>query len=198
MGMLAEGGGGRRADPLGGAVRRGELQVLGFEGLELAEQPVVLRVGDLRLVGDVIELIGPLDSPPELLGPADQGRGKRLAHFAWASLVSTVRATPTSRSSSAVLARARSPSSREPSRSEKASRKRRRKPSIAARSFSAANSASPPPFRARSRSTRWAWRRAWAVRSATTRQNSTSCSASSGPSRKGRRKIAPMETPRHD
>src|SRR5687767_5711127 len=168
--------------------------MLGLQLLELPEQPVVLGVGDLRLVAQVVELVGALQQPAELLDPLDQGGGRPRAHFDWASVVSTVRATPTRRSSSSELARARRPSSQAPSRSPNASRKRRRKPSIAARSRSTATAAVPPPRVAWSLSKRWAWRRARAVRSATARQNSTACWASSTPSREVRRKIAPIGT----
>jgi hypothetical protein len=48
------------ADPLGGAVGRGERGKLALQLGQLAEKPVVLGVGKLGLVGDVVELIGPL------------------------------------------------------------------------------------------------------------------------------------------
>jgi hypothetical protein len=61
MGVLDEGGWWDGADPLGRTVRRLELGMLGLERLELAEEPVVLGVGDLRCVEDVIGVIGALD-----------------------------------------------------------------------------------------------------------------------------------------
>ena len=47
---LGEALGGRGADPLGRGVRPREFGVLALELLKLAQQPVVLRVGDLRSV----------------------------------------------------------------------------------------------------------------------------------------------------
>src|SRR6202011_3619785 len=54
VGYLREGVGGRPSDPLGGGVRRDQLRVLRFQLLQLAEERVVLGVGDLRLVEHVI------------------------------------------------------------------------------------------------------------------------------------------------
>jgi hypothetical protein len=69
---LGEALGGRGADPLARGVQPRKSRVLAFQLLELAQQPVVLRIGDLRLVQDVVEpavavqLEGEfVDSPPD-------------------------------------------------------------------------------------------------------------------------------------
>ena len=50
-----------RADALGGAIGRCEIGVRGLERLQLAEEPVVLRVRDLGRVVDVVGVVGALD-----------------------------------------------------------------------------------------------------------------------------------------
>src|SRR2546427_1112972 len=87
-----------------------QLGMLGFELLQLAEQPVVLGVRQLRLVEDVVGLVRALDEPPQLGGPGGRGFHRPLAS-SWMTAI----ATPTSRSSSSALARGSNPSAQAPS-----------------------------------------------------------------------------------
>ena len=61
MSVLGERGGCNGADPLRRAVGTLQLGMLGLERLQLAEQPVVLGVGDLRRVVYIVGMIGALD-----------------------------------------------------------------------------------------------------------------------------------------
>src|SRR5205823_1659564 len=125
------------ADPVGGAVGGLELGMLGLELLQLAEQPVVLGVRQLRLVEDVVGLVRALDEPPQLGGPG--GGFHRPLASSWMTAI----ATPTSRSSSSELARGSSPSAQAPSRSPNAASRRRRNDSRATRSSSMRRTVSP-------------------------------------------------------
>ena len=53
--------------PLRGAVGRDQFRELRLQVPQLALEPVVLRVGDLRLVGDVVEVLVPAHLAPQLL-----------------------------------------------------------------------------------------------------------------------------------
>jgi hypothetical protein len=53
--------------PLRRAVGRDEIGELGLQLPQLALEPVVLRVGDLRLVDDVVEVLVPAQLAPQLL-----------------------------------------------------------------------------------------------------------------------------------
>ena len=83
MGVLGERAGDGRADPLGGTVGGEDLGVRRFQRLELAEETVVLGVGDLRRVEDVVRVVGAFDLLPQrgrLLGRARASpRGGLLA-----------------------------------------------------------------------------------------------------------------------
>src|SRR5690606_2873436 len=125
MGMFLERGGRLGADPKGGTVRRLQLGVLGLEGLQLAEQLVVFRVADGGRIGDVIRLVGVVDEAAELFG-AGGGRSAALRHRPVASWEITAMVTPTSRSISSALARARASSPQGVSRSANCSSRRRR------------------------------------------------------------------------
>ncbi len=61
MAVLGQGTGRDGADALGRTVRSLELGMFGLDCLELAEQTVVLRVGNFRCVVDVIGVIGAID-----------------------------------------------------------------------------------------------------------------------------------------
>src|SRR5204862_6139036 len=124
--VLLEGARRRGADAVGGAVGGLELGMLGLELLQLAKQPVVLGIRQLRLVEDVVGLVRALDEPPQLGGPGGCGFHRPLAS-AWM----TASATPTNRSSSPEPARGSSPSAQAPARSPNAARTRPGKASSA-------------------------------------------------------------------
>ena len=63
----------RRADPLGGGVRRAQLGVLGLDRAQLVEQGVVLVIADGRVVEDVVAVVVPRQLLPQL-GRALLGR----------------------------------------------------------------------------------------------------------------------------
>src|SRR5215211_4469828 len=63
------------AHALGGRVRRAQLGMLGLDVAQLVEERVVFRVGDLRLVEDVVAVAVVLELPAQLLGPAPYVRG---------------------------------------------------------------------------------------------------------------------------
>lgn len=72
---------------MGGRVRSVELRVATLQFLELAEELVVLRVGDLRVGEDVVAVPVALDLDAELLDPSagpfvDRGQAQ-LATFGW-------------------------------------------------------------------------------------------------------------------
>src|SRR5574341_566516 len=98
MAVLAERGRGLAADAQRRGVGAAELGMLCFEGLELAEQRVVLRVRHLRLVEEVVRVIRPFEDLPQL------GSASRRLHRPLASSWMTAIATPTRRSSSSALA----------------------------------------------------------------------------------------------
>src|SRR5207245_2528557 len=106
--------------------------------LQLAERPVVLGVRDLRLVEDVIGVVGALEQSPQLDGPCGWSLHRPLAS-SWMTAI----ATPTRRSSSSALARGSSPSAQAPSRSPNAANNRRRNESKATRSSSIRRRLSP-------------------------------------------------------
>jgi hypothetical protein len=59
---------GAGADALGRRIRRAQLRVFRLQGLQLAEQPVVLGVGDLRVVEDVVAVVVVVQLDAQLLG----------------------------------------------------------------------------------------------------------------------------------
>ena len=59
----------RRADPLGGRVRRHQVRIPLLQLLELDHQGVVLGVADDRAVQDVIAVVVVVDLPSELFYP---------------------------------------------------------------------------------------------------------------------------------
>ncbi|CAM5345005.1 hypothetical protein RLIN73S_04400 [Rhodanobacter lindaniclasticus] len=61
-----------RADLARRRIGRGQRGVVGFDRLQLAHQPVVLGVGDIRIVEHVIAVVGLLDQCPQR-GGAGQG-----------------------------------------------------------------------------------------------------------------------------
>ena len=69
---------GSAADALGGGIGNGELGVGSLQGDELREQAVVLRVGDLRRVEHMVEVVVTGDRLAELGGAPDL-RGRRGA-----------------------------------------------------------------------------------------------------------------------
>ena len=77
MAILGECARGRRADPLGGTLGRQQLGVGRFERLQLAKQPVVLRVGDLRRVEHVVGVVGAFDLDCAAPPPAPRARRRR-------------------------------------------------------------------------------------------------------------------------
>src|SRR5439155_383642 len=70
---------GLRADALRRAVGGAERGMLGLELLQLAEQAVVLGVGQLRLVEHVIGVVCALEEPPQLGGSCGRTRHRPLA-----------------------------------------------------------------------------------------------------------------------
>jgi len=58
------------AHALGGAVGGDEVGELPLQVAQLALEPVVLGVGDLRLVADVVEVLVPANLAPQLLDAA--------------------------------------------------------------------------------------------------------------------------------
>ena len=52
---------------LGGRVRRDDLRVLGLQGLELREEPVIVLIADLGLILNVVQKIVPADLTPKPL-----------------------------------------------------------------------------------------------------------------------------------
>src|SRR5882672_11595913 len=178
MTVLAECARRLAADAERRGVRSLELGVLRFEVLELAEQPVVLGVRQLRLVEEVVPVIRPFQNPPQLSGACCR------LHRPLASSWMTAMATLTRRSSSSALALGRRPSPQAPSPWPKLSRRRRMNERRATRSSSMRRSWSPVScVRWASRSYRWALRRLCAVRAATTCTKRTSASEKVGPSR---------------
>jgi hypothetical protein len=69
--------GGLLPHPLRGAVRGDEVGVLRLQVAQLALEPVVLLVADLRLVEDVVQPF----VPPDLLAEDVDARGGRRARF---------------------------------------------------------------------------------------------------------------------
>ena len=67
---LAHWAGGRAPPRGGGRVRGGELRVLVLDALELVEEPVVLRVGHVRVVQHVVAVVVVGDLLAQLGGPA--------------------------------------------------------------------------------------------------------------------------------
>ncbi len=64
------------ADALGGRIGRDKFGVFGFEGLQFTEQAVVFRIGNRRLVENVVGVIVALDFPAER-SDARQDIGRR-------------------------------------------------------------------------------------------------------------------------
>src|SRR5262245_12070173 len=137
----------RSADALGGTVGGEKLGVLRFGRLERAKEAIVLGAGNLRRVERVVRMIGPLELAAERLHSRGKLGGGADGHRAAASWDRTVIATPTSLSTSAVLERASAPSPQGSSFAANASSSRRRNPTSAARSRSAARPAGSSPRR---------------------------------------------------
>ena len=70
MAHLAEPPGGLRPHTLRGGIRRAQLGVLLLERHELAQQVVVLGIGDLRVVEDVIAVVVVLEQAPHFRRPS--------------------------------------------------------------------------------------------------------------------------------
>ena len=79
---------GRRADTLRRRVGRDEVGMLFFERLQLAHQPVVFRVGNFRIVEDVIAVVVVLDLLTQLThscrGALGCAGGHRASAQTWA------------------------------------------------------------------------------------------------------------------
>ncbi len=81
MADLVEGHADRAPHPLGRGIRRDQVGMGGLEGDQLAEQRVVLGVGELRRVFLVVEPVGPIDDRRQLgvtrgCGVGGQARGR--------------------------------------------------------------------------------------------------------------------------
>ncbi|MNR01404.1 hypothetical protein D3C85_1172080 [compost metagenome] len=72
---LAEGAEGFAADPLGRRVRGHQLRVLGLQGLQLAEQAVVLGVGHAGLVQHVVAVVVRIQLGPQFQDAFGGGLG---------------------------------------------------------------------------------------------------------------------------
>lgn len=97
-----------------------------LQRLQLAEEPVVLGVRDGRRIEDVVGVVGLVDLAAQRGGALLERRRRGRAHRPVASCVITVMVTPTSRSISSALARARRLSLQGPCLSENVSSNRRR------------------------------------------------------------------------
>ena len=55
------------ADALGGRVRRHEVRMFCLQGKQLIQQRVELSVADFGLIEHVVQVVVPVDLPPEVL-----------------------------------------------------------------------------------------------------------------------------------
>ncbi len=65
---------GRGPHPLGGGIRGGQAVFL-LQPLQFGQQPVILRVGDHRIIEDIITVVVIMELLPEFLDPGEHLRG---------------------------------------------------------------------------------------------------------------------------